>query len=242
MSAMTRWAYQALWVSAVILSAGFAVGFARASEATWPQAIAPEGARVQSVAPDVVLNGKRSRILQIDTPGSVQSTLAFYRKQFGPRHVENAVIDAKVIATREGNFFHTVHIQRKGLEAVQITMITTVLAQQLSRSAALSDTQAWLPHETNTVQTMESTDGGVRSITITAVNQQGLQTNRDLLLEAMQQRGFRVMREDKLAAATAGLRSGVSLWLSSRDEEATVTVADTGEHRALSIVRTRQVK
>jgi hypothetical protein len=213
-----------------------------ASTKDWPELSAPAGAAVSSVASDVVLNGQRSRILQVDAPSSPEAVLAFYREQFGARRVENKLGDTQVIASQQGSYFHTVQIRRSGLDAAQATLMTTLLGQRPSRSAALNDTQAWLPTETRTVQTMEADDAGTRSITLTAVNQQGLQTNRDSVMQAAAQRGFRITREDKLPASAQGLRDGVSLWLAARSEQAIVTVVDTGEQRALTIVRTRALQ
>jgi hypothetical protein len=156
--------------------------------------------------------------------------------------VENKLGDAQVIASQQGSHFHTVQIRKNGLETTQAAVITTLLGNKPSRSVALNDTQAWLPTETTTLQTLEADDAGTRSITLTAFNGQGLRTNRDLLLQAAAQRGFRLAREDKLPASTSGMRDGVSLWLSAKSEHAIVTVVDTGEQRALTIVRTRSMQ
>jgi hypothetical protein len=208
----------------------------------WPELSAPTDAKLTSVAPDVVLNGHRSRIMQVDTQSSPQALLAFYRERFGTRRVENKLGDAQVIASQQGNYFHTVQIRQSGLEMTQATIVTTLLAQKPSRSAALNDTQAWLPTDTKTLQTLEAVDAGARSITLTAFNQQSLHTNRGLLVQAAEQRGFRITREDKLPASTPGLRDGLSLWLAARSEQAIVTVVDTGEQRAVTIVRTRALQ
>lgn len=212
------------------------------AESFWPQWQAPTGARVQSVAPDVMLNGKRSRILQIDSAADVEAMLAFYRRQFGARRVENKVGQAQIIAARDGAFFHTVQIERSGPGGAKATVISTAASSGISKSAALTDTQSWLPAETKTLQTMESTEGGVRAVTVNASNTQALQANREQLLQALQQRGFRLVREDKPQAPNASAREGVSLWLSAQEEQATVTVVDTGERRFVSIVRTRESK
>jgi hypothetical protein len=208
----------------------------------WPELPVPAGATALSVAGDVVLNGYRSRILQVDASGDSQALLAFYREHFGTRRVENKVAGAHVIAAQQGAYFHTVQIRKNGLEMAQATVMTTLLGQKPSRSAALNDTQSWLPTETRTLQTMEADDAGTRSITLTALNQQSLQTNRGLVLQAAERRGFRLTREDKLPASAVGARDGVSLWLSAASEQAIVTVSDAGEQRALTIVRTRQTQ
>jgi uncharacterized glyoxalase superfamily protein PhnB len=217
-------------------------GNAWSKDADWPELPAPGGAKLTSVTGGIVLNGHRGRILQVDASGDTQALLAFYREHFGARRVENKIGDTQVIATQQGSYFYTVQVRKSGLDMAQATVMMTLLGQKPSRSTALNDTQSWLPTETRTLQTMEADDAGTRSITLTALNRQSLQTNRGLVLEAAEQRGFRLTREDKLPVSTAGARDGVSLWLSARSEQAIVTVVDTGEQRALTIVRTRQVQ
>ncbi len=215
---------------------------AKAADPFWPDIDTPPGAQVQTIAPDVMLNGQRSRILQIDVSAGTETLAAFYRKRFGARRVENTMGDTVVIATREGGFFHTVQIRRRDAQGAQATVVSTSMAQPISRSKALQDTQSWLPADTAVVQSMESVDGGVRSVTMTAANAQSVQANRDLLLQASQQRGFRLVREEKVPAARPALSDGISLWLESPQEHAMVVVADVSERRALSIVRTREIK
>jgi hypothetical protein len=214
---------------------------ASSKDSDWPELAAPAGATMSLVAHDIVLNGHRSRIVQVEAQGGAQELVAHYREQFGARRVENRVGDMQVIATQQGQHFHTVQVRRSGLDAAQATVVTTLIGPKPLRSAALNDTQAWLPTETKTLQTLEADDAGARSITVTAFNQQAMHTNRGLLLQAAEQRGFRLTHEDKLPAFSAGVRDGVSLWLSSKSEQAIVSVVDTGEQRAITIVRTRQV-
>jgi hypothetical protein len=212
------------------------------AQISWPTLEAPEGARVQVIAPDVILNGQRSRIVQVDAQGNTGKLLGHYRERFGARRVENQVGDAQVIATRSGEHFQTVQIRRNGLDGARATIVTTALSATPLRSAALKDTQSWLPVESAVQQTMESTDGGVRSVTVMASNTQSVQANRDLLMQAMQQRGLRLERSSQPdPQATAG-REATALWLASSDEQVLVTVIDSGERRAVQIVRTREIK
>jgi hypothetical protein len=205
----------------------------------WPQWEAPAGARVQAVAPDVVLNGKRSRILRIDSGESADNLLAFYRARLGAKRVENRVHGAQVIGAREGGFFHTVQVRTNAAGRAETTVITTSLAEGLQRSAVVTDTESSLPADSTVLQTMESNDGGVRAVTVTAANGHDVRTNSDHLRRALQARGFRVSKEEA-AAATA--RAGSTMWLSAQGEEAIVTVVDTGAHRAVTVHRTKEPK
>jgi hypothetical protein len=205
----------------------------------WPQWEAPAGARVQAVAPDVVLNGKRSRILRIDSGESADNVLAFYRARLGAKRVENRVHGAQVIGAREGGFFHTVQVRTNAAGRAETTVITTSLAEGLQRSAVVTDTESSLPADSTVLQTMESNDGGVRAVTVTAANGHDVKTNSDHLRRALQARGFRVSKEEA-AAATA--RAGSTMWLSAQGEEAIVTVVDTGAHRAVTVHRTKEPK
>jgi hypothetical protein len=204
----------------------------------WPQWEAPAGARVQAVAPDVVLNGKRSRILRIDSGESADNLLAFYRAHFGAKRVENRVHGAQVIGAREGGFFHTVQVRTNAAGRAETTVITTSLAEGLQRSAVVTDTESSLPADSTVLQTMESNDGGVRAVTVTAANEHDVRTNSDHLRRALQARGFNVTKEE--AGATA--RAGSTMWLSAQGEEAIVTVVDTGAHRAVTVHRTKEPK
>jgi hypothetical protein len=194
---------------------------------------------VQAVAPDVVLNGKRSRILRIDSGESADNLLAFYRARLGAKRVENRVHGAQVIGAREGGFFHTVQVRTNAAGRAETTVITTSLAEGLQRSAVVTDTESSLPADSTVLQTMESNDGGVRAVTVTAANGHDVKTNSDHLRRALQARGFRVSKEEA-AAATA--RAGSTMWLSAQGEEAIVTVVDTGAHRAVTVHRTKEPK
>jgi hypothetical protein len=222
----------------VMLLAVSAGGIGSVHAATpWPQWEAPVGARVQSVAADVVLNSKRSRILRIDSNDGAESILAFYRTRLGTKQVENSVRGAQVIGAREGGFFHTVQVRTNAAGRAETTVITTALAEGLHRSAVVTDTESSLPADSTVLQTMESNDGGVRAVTVTAANGHDVKTNSDHLRRAFQSRGFRVVKEDSTGAAA---RSGRVLWLSRQGEEAVVTVVDSGAHRAVTVHRTKE--
>jgi hypothetical protein len=214
-------------------------GTAAQAATPWPQWEAPAGARIQAVAPDVVLNGKHSRILRIDTNDSAESILAFYRTRFGAKRVENRVHGAQVIAARDGGFFHTVQVRTNAAGRAETTVITTAMAEGLHRSAVITDMESSLPADTTVLQTMESNDGGVRAVTVTAANSHDVKTNSDHLRRALQERGFRVTKEE---AASPTARAGSSMWLTAQGEEAVVTVVDTGTHRAITVHRTREPK
>ena len=205
----------------------------------WPQWEAPVGARVQAVAPEVVLNGKRSRILRIDSRDSTESILAFYRTRLGDKRVENRVHGAQVLGAREGGFFHTVQVRANSAGGAETTVITTAVAEGLHRSAVVTDSERCLPGDTTVLQTMESNDGGVRAVTVTAANGHDIKTNSDHLRSALAQRGFQIVREEP--AAQPG-RAGHSIWLKGQGEEAVVTVVDTGAQRALTVHRTKEPK
>jgi hypothetical protein len=205
----------------------------------WPQLETPAGARVQAVAPDAVINGNHSRILRIDTRDSAEAILAFYRARFGEKRVENRVQGAQVIAAREGGFFHTVQVKTNAAGRAEITVITTALSEGLQTSAVVSDTEHCLPADSTVLQTLESNDGGVRAVTVTAANSHDVKTNKHHLRSALQGRGFRIVNEEPITQAG---RAGSSMWLKGAGEEAMVTVLDTGAYRALTVHRTKDSK
>jgi hypothetical protein len=215
-------------------------GVAALAATPWPQWEAPTGARVQAVAPDVVLNGKHSRILRIETSDSADTVLAFYRTRLGAKRVENRVHGAQVIAARDGGFFHTVQVRTNAAGRVETTVITTAVAEGLQRSAVVTDTESMLPADTAVLQTMESNDGGVRAVTVIGGNGHDVKTNSDHLRRALQERGFRLVKDDA-AAGPAG-KPAVSTWQNGQGEEAIVTVVDSGAHRAVTVHRTKEPK
>jgi hypothetical protein len=225
-------------IGAALLALGLS-GVAAAA-APWPQWEAPAGARVQAVAPEVVLNGKRSRILRVDSSESAENMLSFYRARFGAKRVENRVHGAQVIAARDGGFFHTVQVRSNAAGRTETTVITTALAEGLQRSAVIADMEGSLPADSTVLQTMESNDGGVRAVTVTAANGHDIRTNSEHLRRALLERGFRVVKED--SAGPAAAHAGNTMWLSAQGEEAVVTIVDAGAHRAVTVHRTKEPK
>lgn len=208
----------------------------RAAPLDWPEPELPSGGRAEVVAADTVLNGKRCRILKLSLPGSVEDALAFYRERFGKQHVENPLRGSRLIAARQGAFFSTVQLRAGGPGQVDATLITTSLESGNNRSAALQETQRWLPADSAVMQTMESRDGDKSSLMLTAANTAGLDTNREEVLRQLRQHGLRVVREDK--ASPQG-RTTLTLWAEGPHEEATITLIDAGRYRSVLINRVR---
>src|SRR5262249_51382138 len=156
-------------------------------EPGWPPLDMPPGAQVITVADDVVLNGRRSRVLRFRTAGSVDAVLQFYRTQFGPTQaLETRVADRPVIPTRRGDHLHTVQLQSVGA-AVQGTTITTALHAMRLHSTAARDTEAALPADTTVVSSLQSNDGGRLVLMIIAVNRHSVAANRAHIVAALEQ-------------------------------------------------------
>ena len=226
-----------------------AFGLAAASPADgWPTPSTPPGARLEVVADEMILNGRPCRVFRFDVQASEDEVLAFYRERFrATRAVEARVKAHRVIATREGDYFHTVQLNADtGARRVEGTVITTALRAQPERSAA-ADIEAWLPADTAVLSTMQSNDGlrgHVRALTVVAVNRHSVQANRDHVAEALRQRGFRLVDGDTPATDTPTAHSpaSVSLTFVSPTEEAALTISDAGPYRAVLIHRTKEVK
>lgn len=205
----------------------------------WPEVRLPEGAAAEIVAPDMVLNGARSRVLRFHTGQTEAEVLDFYRRQFGAERVENTVRGLRVIATKTGEHFVTVQLRPAGPHAVEGTVMTTLLQGGPVRSAVASDTEKVLPADSHVLSRMQSDDAGQRAVLVTAANANSLQVNRDHVLKGLQDRGFRLVRED--AAAVQG-HASISLVLVSGSEEASVSIADAGRYRSVVIQRTKEPK
>ncbi len=204
---------------------------------TWPVVKAPDGASVQTVANDMVLNGLPARILRFDAKGTPASLLEFYRQQFGPEHVENTLNGSHVIAARQGDHFHTVQLKSTGANTVQATVMTTQVRGGLGRSVVEADTKQLMPAASSVLTSMQSRDAGKRSMLLLVANTVGTQANRDHLVRALAERGFRLVSE---AAAPGG--ASVSLMFASSTEEAMVTITDAGRYRSVLINRTTEPK
>jgi hypothetical protein len=216
---------------------GLLLGAPACAQAGWPALDVPQGAHVQQVASDLVINGQHSRISRLDMTGSADDLLAFYRTQFGKRVVENRVGTARVIASQQGDRFVTVRVVAPLDGAVQATIIETQVGGGRSHSRVERDTESLLPAGSAVLQSQESIDGAGPALMLMAANRAGLQADRDALVDQLKARGFRVVREDTL---DAGGHPALALSLSSATEEASITVTDTGEYRSMLIQRNRR--
>lgn len=222
----------ALCIATLALAAGLP---ARAAQT--PALKLPDGAQSQVVAADLVINGARSRVVRFHVGLGEREVLDFFRREFGARHVENTVQERRVIASRVGDHFHTVQLERPGPHGVDGTVITTLLGRGPGGSAAGADTEKLLPAESQVLSRMQSDDGGRRALLVTAANGNSLAANRDHLVQALRERGFALVKED--ARPVRG-RSSISLVLASGAEEAIVTIVDAGRHRSVVIQRAKE--
>jgi hypothetical protein len=220
-------------IAAALLTAAAAAQ----ADLAWPAIETPPNAHVEQVAGDLVMNGQHSRVSHFAMAGSEDDVLAFYRTQFGARRVENRVGDARAIASRVGDRFVTVRVHSSISGQVDATIIETQIGGGRSHSKVALDTQALLPAGSAVLQTQESDDDHVPALMVMAVNQVGVQANRDALVEQLRSRGFRVVKED--ANRIAG-RETLALALESPTEDAAITVTDAGRYRALLVQRTRR--
>jgi hypothetical protein len=229
--------------AAVVATAlAIAAAAARAAEGgsiDWPALQAPPNSRSAIVAPDVMINGQRSRIVQSQLAGSLDDARAFYKQQFGGRFVENRWKDAWLIASRQGGFFHTVQLDAKASGRVQAMTVSTVVGTGRARSAVLADTERLLPPDSVLALSNESNDGPLRSVLATGVNRQSIAANVDHVVDQLAARGYRVTRRDDQTSADG--RATRSVWLEGAPGSAIVSVVDVGEQRAVSIQRSKDV-
>lgn len=210
---------------------------ALAARATpWPAPPLPQDAQVEVVAQDMVLNGQPSRVLRFKASASQGELLDFYRQKFGAQRVEHRARDTRVIAARQGDHFITVQLRPLAGGQVQATVMTTLL-RPASKSATAAATEKWLPPDTALLSTLQSNDGGKHSVMVVGANRSSLQANRDHVVAALQDRGFRVVKE---AGAATQPRAALSLQLSSASEAVELTISDAGAYRALVINRTKE--
>jgi hypothetical protein len=208
-------------------------------EPTWPELQTPAGARVESVADDMILNGRRSRIQRLSLSASVSDLLAFYRQQLHGEFVENPLRGAVVIAARQGDYFQTVQVKEVAPNLVEATIMTTLLRYEPGQSLAAMDTRKWLPSGTAVLSSLQSNDSGHGALMLVATNQLAVEANREHLITALRERGFQLVRQEP---AELGSVRGVILHFSSPNEAVNATIADVGNGRALLINRTKELK
>jgi hypothetical protein len=228
-------------VRCLALAVGLAVGLgvlraaSAAADTAWPAPEIPAGARVVTVAGDLVLNGRSCVVSRFHVAARLDEVLQFYRTQFRPtRAVETGMPERPAIATRRGDHFITVQLQATGA-VVQGLVITTALSPARSRSAAARDTEALLPADTVVVSTQQSDVAGQRALLVIGVNRHGVGANRDHVVAALQARGFRRADDDVPATGPAAM-----VRMSSAQEDALLSVGDTGPYRTVLVQRTRE--
>jgi hypothetical protein len=225
---------------AIVVTLGVSAAAGAAPDADWPPLETPPGAQAISVAADLVLNGRRCSVARFRVMAHIDDVLQFYRTQFGPRAMETRVKQLPVIATRRGDHLHTVQLQAIG-GAVLGTSITTALHAMPLHSAAARDTEAVLPADTIVVMSLQSNDGGRPALMVIGANHHSVPVNRTHVIAALQQRGFRTVRdvgnEDMGSDMTQG---AASIELTSSSEVAVVTIADAGTYRTVLVQRTRE--
>jgi hypothetical protein len=204
----------------------------------WPTLQSPEGTRSAIVAPDVVLNGKRSHIVRLQMKASVDDARAFYKQQFGGRFVENRWKDTWLIASQQGEFFHTLQLSAAPGGKAQALAVSTAMAGLRARSTVMADTERMLPPDSAVALSNESTDGPLRSVLMTGVNRHSVDANVDHTVEQLKARGYRVVRQN--SEAVNG-RPAQSVWLDGEAGSAIVSVVDVGEQRAVSIQRSKEI-
>jgi hypothetical protein len=226
---------------AVVVTLGVSAAAGAAPDAAGPPLETPPGAKVISVAADLVLNNRRCHVSRFQVAGRIDDVLQFYRTQFGPtRAIETRVKQLPVIATRRGDHLHTVQLQSVG-DTVLGTTITTALHAALPHSAAARDTEATLPADSVIVMSLQSDDGGRHALMVIGTNRHSVPLNRAHVVAALQQRGFRTVRDaDTEAAGNDTPRGAVSIELTSAAEAAVVTIADAGLYRTVLVQRTRE--
>jgi hypothetical protein len=203
-----------------------------AAPASWPALETPPGARVVSVADDLVMNGCPCRVARFEIAGRVEEVLQFYRTRFSATHPFESRFEAQhVIATRRADHFHTVQLQSVG-EQVHATTITTWLHPARMQSAAERDTEALLPAGTVVVSTLQSNDAGRHALTVIGINRHGMTANREHLLAALRARGFERVSAD--ATDTSALR------MTAPGEDVVLAIGDAGPYRTVLVQRTRE--
>lgn len=223
-----------------VLAASLLMPLQAAADAEdWPRWVSPSGSTAQMLAEDMVLNGRRSRMQRLELADGMDAALKYVKQRLGPQHVVNQVQGATVVAAREGAYFHTVQLRVGSGDKVQATIMSSRVEASPGRSKVLIETERLLPMDSQVLQTMESQDDGRRSLLLSARNQLGLDANQDHLIRQLQQQhGLRPVPGPD-ATASQGSRNKRLIWLQSPQEDAMLSIVDSGDARLILIHRTK---
>lgn len=207
-------------------------------DAQWPSNPMPPTGHEQSMGNPLLLNGRTSQLTQVTASLDAVQLTRFYQDALGPQVVTETVNGMPVVASQRGDYFWTVQIQEQEPSFSQATVLVTRM-QTAHTSAIAQETRQWLPPDSAVLSSLQSSDAGLLSLMLVAVNRNGIQANRDHLVHAMQARGFGLMQDTE--SARADIRGRV-LRLASAAEEVVVTVADAGAYRTITLHRTREAR
>jgi hypothetical protein len=227
-------------VLALACGSGAAGNAGSAGADAWPELRLPADSSVETISAEMLLNGKPCRMVRFRVRASDDDVMAFYRTEFGPKRVENKVKTDRVIATRQGDYFVTLQLRTLDKQTVEGTAMTTMIAGKPVSSPALVDTKKLLPADTQVLSTVQTSDAGQRSLMVIGVNHNSVRANRDHVIDAMTERGFRLTKQE--GALDDKDSSSLSLQLASPAEEAAVTISDAGAYRSVVINRIREAK
>jgi hypothetical protein len=204
----------------------------------WPDLPAPTQAQLTWVVPEGVLNGQAARIARAEWSASLEGAVAHYREQWGRQIVVNRVNGRTVVANRQGDVFQTVQLQEIPGSRVLATLAQTRLSSKPLKSPALISTQAWLPADSQTVQTLETQDDGIKTLTLVASNSLSIAQNQAQLERLAREGGLVKVKQTQNQTPQGASQV---MWLESKQEEAVVVIAQQGLQR-VSVVVTRTRK
>lgn len=179
-----------------------------------------EGTRAAPLAPSIKVNGVPTVIYLFESDQPLDTLVGFYRRRFGPHHVERRLAGWLLLARQEGELFYTVRL-RATSRGTQGT--ASVLSLKDALAAYGRPLGFRLPPGSEVVSDVETTDPGKRARLLAVTNDLSLQANLDHFKAQLMQRGFAPQREAHGDAGNG--KTGTTVWLASRTGEATLVVA-----------------
>lgn len=209
---------------------------ARASDQQSPVIRPGQPTSVESIANDILLNGRRSRIERSVYAMSIDDSAQLFTEAIGRLHQVQGKGSVRLVSGRHKDHFVTVRLERLDEKETAATVMTTALSGGQLRVDA--STRQWLPIGSSVVSSMLSNDPGRSSLVLIAASRIDLYSLREAFMANAKQDGFKVIHQADHASA------GMAGWVATLDgthEQVLVTIDDVGAARSIVIQRTREL-
>lgn len=198
----------------------------------------PPGSRAYSAGESLVLNGTSVSARLFGTAGSTSDVIDWYDRQFGApisRHA-NGRVEARAYLTPAG--LVTLQVQ-PALEGSRGLVAISAAHGVSLRSEDAPPSRRWLgrmPSGTRLLMDLRSRDGGQHAHQMVFANPQGLERNREVVVQALAAEGMSLERDVALDAGAGGRQAGQVLHFQGDSRQAVATLQQGREGTSLVVL------